>query len=70
MPVEKFKNLEEARKALWTETKDPRLPSRIRQLWDFSSRLHPRSAPKGVQRFRSIVEANREREARSRKGSD
>lgn len=64
MPVEKFGDLDAARRALWTDSRDPGLPARIRRLWEFSSRLHPRVAPKGVRKFRSIQEANLDRESR------
>ena len=64
MSLTKFKDLEDARRALWTDSDDPRLASRIEQLWELSTRLYRRRISKGVQRFRSIEEANREREAR------
>jgi len=38
---------------------------RIRALWSRSSRLSSVCTPRGVQRFRSIEEANREREERT-----
>ena len=65
MPLTKFRDLEDARRALWTDSDDPRLISRIEHLWELSARLYRRRISKGVQRFRSIEEANREREARA-----
>ena len=68
MPVTKFKDFDDARRALWTDSNHPRLTQRIRRLWEFSRRLAPPVAPKGVQYFPSIEAANRERDSRS-KGS-
>ena len=65
MPVTKFKNHDDARRALWTDSTHPRLAQRIRRLWEFSRRLAPPVAPKGVQYFPSIEAANRERDYRS-----
>ncbi len=65
MPVIKFTNLEDARRALWIDSDDPRLVSRIEHLWELSSHLSRRRLSKGVHKFRSIQEANREREVRS-----
>ena len=64
MTVTRFRSFEEARRALWVRAGDPSLASRIRNLWSFSSRITELSAPAGVQRFRSIEEANDEREDR------
>lgn len=64
MPVTKFKDHDDARRALWTDSNHPRLAQRIRRLWEFSRRLTPRVTPKGIQYFSSIEAANRERESR------
>ncbi len=64
MTVKKFGSFEDARRALWVYAGDPSLASRLRNLWSFSSRIAEVSAPAGVQKFRSIEEANDEREER------
>ena len=68
MPVTKFKDHDDARRVLWSDSNHPRLAHRIRRLWEFSRRLARPVAPKGVQYFHSIEAANRERDSRS-KGS-
>ena len=64
MTVTKFRSFEDARRALWVDAGDPSLASRLRNLWSFSSRIADVSAPAGVQKFRSIEEADEEREER------
>lgn len=64
MPVQRFRDLDEARRALWVAPDDPTLPGRIRRLWHFSARLTKPCVPRGVLRFRTIEEANAERERR------
>jgi len=63
MPIQRFRDFEEAHRALWIERGDPRLVPRIRALWAFVSRLAPGSAPRGVRRFRTLEEANADRES-------
>ena len=63
MPVQKFRTLDEATRALWTHSDDPRLPSHVRGLMAFSRRLAIVHAPPGVRRFRTMEEANAERKA-------
>lgn len=63
MPVERFRDLDAARRALWTAPGDQNLAARIRRLWTISSRLVPLGIPRGVRKFRRIEDANREREA-------
>lgn len=62
MPIQKFKDFDEARRALWVESGQPNLVLRIKGLWAFSTRLTPRQIPRGIRKFRSIEEANQERE--------
>ena len=62
MPVRRFRSLDDARRALWIAPDDPALAARIRNLWRFSARLVDRRIPRGLRRFRSIEEANAERE--------
>ncbi len=64
MPVQRFRDLDEARRALWSGRDDVTLASRIRRLWAFSARLALPVIPRGVRRFRSIEEANAERDHR------
>lgn len=63
MPVQRFRDPDEARRALWTESSDPALARRIRALWARASRLAPSMIPRGLRKFRSIEEAGRERQA-------
>ncbi len=63
MPLQRFRSHEEARRALWMDATDPALPGRIRRLWERSRRLAPLEIPRGLRKFRSIEEANAEREA-------
>jgi hypothetical protein len=63
-PVHRFHDLDDARRALWVAGDDPALANRIRRLWRFSARLVRASAARGVRRFRTIEEANAERERR------
>ena len=62
MPLRRFKDPEEARRALWTSSTDPDLPARIRRLWDLSRRLAPLGIPRGLRKFETIEAANEERE--------
>lgn len=62
MPVQRFRDFDEARRALWTHSRDPDLARRIRALWARASRLSPPMIPRGLRKFRNIEEANLERE--------
>jgi hypothetical protein len=62
MSIQRFDRTEDAREALWLRSGDPRLVPRIRSLWAFASRLAPGSAPRGVRKFRSPEEAERDRD--------
>jgi hypothetical protein len=63
MPIQKFKDLDAARRALWQRSNSSSdLVSHIKALWAFSARLAPRQIPRGVRKFHSIEEANQERE--------
>jgi hypothetical protein len=62
MPLQRFRDFDEARRALWVEPGDPELLPRIRRLWAFASRLAPGSGPRGIRKFRTMEEANRERD--------
>lgn len=60
--LQRFRDFEEARRALWVEPGDPQLVPRIRSLWAFARRLAPGAAPRGIRRFSTFEEANRDRD--------
>lgn len=62
MPVRKFRDSEDARRELWVDSSDPSLGPRIRALWARSVRLAPSMAPRGLRKFRSVHEADQERQ--------
>ncbi|GBC79650.1 hypothetical protein HRbin09_00874 [bacterium HR09] len=64
MPVEKFRDLEQARRALWLPVGDPAIGRRCRALWRRWALIAPPVIPRGVQKFRSLAEAHAERERR------
>jgi hypothetical protein len=64
VPVQKFADPNEARRALWVPSGASDLAARIRALWAFSRRLAPSTCPCGLKKFESIDEANADREAR------
>jgi hypothetical protein len=64
VPVQRFRDLDEARRALWSATDAATLSARIRRLWHFTGRLAKPTVLRGVRRFRTIEEANAERDAR------
>ena len=63
MSLQRFRDFESARDALWIPPGDPRLIPRIRSLWTFARRLAPGIAPRGIRRFRTLEEADRDRDA-------
>ena len=63
MGVQRFRSFREARLAQWLSPDDPRLLDRIRNWWRTSAMLSPVQLPKGVRKFRSIEEANADRES-------
>lgn len=63
MPVKKFSTFHDASRSLWTDRDDPALTRRIRAVWNRAARLCPPDIPRGFRRFRSIAEANLERES-------
>lgn len=64
MPVYRFRDFDEARRALWADRDDPQLLLRLQRMWKLSARLFPGGVPRGVRKFRDIAEANQDREAR------
>jgi hypothetical protein len=63
MPVDKFRTFDAARRALWVDAGDPALADRLRRHWAFALRLNRFPAPRGLRKFRTIQDANAEREA-------
>lgn len=62
MPVFKFKTLEEAEKAFWNFHPDESYFRKVAQLWKFANKLSPLSCRKGIFKYRTIEEANQERD--------
>lgn len=60
--VWRFREHDAARRDLWTDSDDPRLPGRIARLWRRTARLVPAYRAEGVRRFRNIEEANEDRD--------
>jgi hypothetical protein len=63
MSLQRYRDFDEARRALWVRRGDPELAARIRRLWRFALRLAPGITPRGLRRFRTLEEADRERAA-------
>ena len=59
-PVFRFKTFEEAEQALWCFEPDEAYWERVRRLWALGDRLATRRYPRGVFRYRTVEEANRE----------
>jgi hypothetical protein len=65
MPIRKFRTIEEMNAAdseLWSSKPDAAYYQRVRKLWETSARLNPRTLPKGVFKFRSLEEAQAQRD--------
>ena len=63
MPVQKFRTLDEASRALAIGDGDSRaLETRIAALWSFSSRLSMPLGFRGVRKYASIDDANADRD--------
>jgi hypothetical protein len=62
VPVQRFRSYDDARRALWCDRDAPELHRRIARLWAAGLRLAPLRIPRGLRKFRTIEEANRERE--------
>jgi hypothetical protein len=61
MPVYKYKNFDDAEKALWNFNPDATYFSRIAELWKFADKISPINYPQGIFKFRNVEEANRQR---------
>ncbi len=65
MPVLKFRSVEgfdEHRRDLWCETPDDKWFHRIASLWRRSAHLNPRRFTPGVRKYRTVKEAQADRE--------
>ncbi len=60
MPVEKYRDVADMPRI--SRVRDSELPERITMLWRRAARLAPPNVVAGIQRFRSIEEANAARE--------
>jgi len=61
--IRKFRTHDESARDLRSETDVEKLIPRIRSLWSFSSRLTPNlMIPRGIRKFRTIEEAQLERD--------
>jgi len=61
MPVYKYKTFEEAESALWNFHPDEAYFNKVAELWNFANKLSPITYPRGIFKYRSIEEANRQR---------
>jgi len=62
MPVRKIRDLQEMEDSLWREPGSPELLQAINAVLRFAARTFPRHFPPGVYKYRSIEEAERQRE--------
>lgn len=62
MPVIRYQTLEEAERAGWLEPGDPTLAQRWEALWRLSQLAPAAPSLRGVLKFASIEQANRQRE--------
>jgi len=60
--IQKFSSFEEADDALYCFEPDQEYFERVARLWNFVDRLCPRDYARGIFRYRSIDEANRQAE--------
>lgn len=57
MPIQKFKSQDEARRSLWSDSGSAQNLRRLAAILHFWSRMRPLRFPRGVRKYRSIVEA-------------
>ncbi len=65
MPIKKFRSVEEmdaARRDLWFDQLDAAAFRRIARLWKRSAQISPRKFPKGIIKYRTLEEAQADRE--------
>lgn len=61
MPIYKFRSFAEAERALWNFNPDEAYFRRVAQLWEFANMLSPMAYPRGIFKYRSIEEADKEK---------
>jgi len=62
MPVFKFRTYEEAEKAQWNFHPDEVYFLRVARLFEFAQKVNPVHYPRGIFKYRSIEDANRQSE--------
>lgn len=62
LPLQKFRSLKEAEQALWCDHPDDAYLDRLERWWSIVDQLSPRSYPPGVRKYRSLEEADRDRQ--------
>lgn len=62
MGIQKFKTFEEAERALWCFHPDKEYYKRVAELWKLANYLCPPNFPRGIFKYRTIEEANRDKE--------
>lgn len=62
MPIYKYKTFEAAERALWNFQPDQAYYIRILKLFEFARALNHVHYPKGIFKYRSLEEANKQRE--------
>jgi hypothetical protein len=63
MPVLKFRTIEEAKsRRRWLSTGDPSIPDQMQYLWQMAGAFGPLCIPRGVRKYRSIEEADADRD--------
>ena len=62
MPVMRFRNVDEMGELAWLPQGSPELWRAIRRAWGLARALAPRRVPPGVYRFRTMAEANAQRD--------
>lgn len=64
MPIWRFRTFEEAERALWVEPGDPAILRRMNAVWSMAQPiLAVAPPPRGIRKFRSIEEAQADRDA-------
>jgi len=61
MSIEKFKTFEAARRALWCFEPDAEYYRKLTDHWIFARKLYKKNCPRGIFKYRSISEADRNR---------
>ncbi|NOZ79229.1 MAG: hypothetical protein GXP48_08660 [Acidobacteria bacterium] len=70
MPVEKFRTLEEAERALQSRPGTDGLAERVRAVWRRAGRFAGRRYPAGVRKYVTLEEAEEDRQRWSQTGAE